>query len=243
MIRSGYLILFTLLCGATVFALEPVSLEPSEALEPGQLEISEEGYYQQEHHDQFTANTEMEYAFSERLGLRLAAPVEWASGEGSGDLGDLGLRLQLVLNPEATRWPVATLSAEALIPTGDESDALGGELQLRLTKSIDTAGQHALHLDFAGGKPTNSDEDVRDLYYKVVAGYTFAASESTTLYADFVREQLERYGQNSNSLEVGIRQQLNDSTALTLGVGAGLGEESPDWAVNAGLELRFHLHK
>lgn len=221
-------------------ALEPVTLEPATELEPRSLELSEQAIYaQHDADDEFSLRTELEYAFSPRLALRLALPATWSDDEDS--VGDLSARLQLVLNPEATYWPIAAVSAELMAPTGEDSDELGGELGLRLSKPFGANGQHALHLNIAGGHFTRSGDEVRDLYYRLVAGYTFAATESTTLYADLVRRQLRLYGENENLLEVGLRQRLNETAALTFGLGAGLGDESPDWTVNAGLELRFSL--
>jgi hypothetical protein len=57
--------------------------------------------------------------------------------------------------------------------------------------------------------------------------------------ADDVREQRREQGQNSNFFELGLVQELTHKLKLAAGVGAGMGEESPDVTSSLGVPWDF----
>jgi hypothetical protein len=59
------------------------------------------------------------------------------------------------------------------------------------------------------------------------------------LVTDFVREQEREKDKTANILEAGIRRQLDPLTVLAIGVGAGIGPDSPDIRVTGAFQRSF----
>ncbi|MFN7141083.1 MAG: hypothetical protein ACK4UN_17270, partial [Limisphaerales bacterium] len=75
--------------------------------------------------------------------------------------------------------------------------------------------------------------------YTAIIGYSRRLNADTLIVADFVREQERERGENSNIVEVGIRRQITPLTLIAIGLGAGIGEESPDFRATAGFQKSF----
>ncbi len=228
-------------------AVDPTELEPAEAFDPGVLTLELEGEYDKYNDYEAEAEANLEYAFSDKLGLRLHVPVEFEENEDT-EFGDVGVRLKYVFNPDAGTAPIVALSGEVFAPTGDDSSGIGGEVMFTISKALGAEEKNKLHLMLVGDYNNNDDDEhdhwgdddgERDFYYEAVVGYSYDVSDQTTLVADFVRKQLETDGDNANIVEVGIKHDFNESFSGALGVGAGIGEESPDFTVRGGIEFRF----
>ncbi len=233
------LVLFPLALAPATHAVDPTELEPAEGFEAGALTLEQEFSYDK--YDEYRADTEtnLEYAFSEKFGIRLHAPVEFDEDDDT-EFGNLGLRLRYIFNPEADSAPVVSLSGEAFFPTDEDSSGMGGELTLTLSKGIGD-GTNKIHGTLVGGYNNDSDDHARDFYYEALVGYSYDVSDKTTLVADFVRKQLDEHGENANIIELGIKHEFTDNFEAALGAGAGIGEESPDFTIHAGVEFKFNL--
>lgn len=72
-----------------------------------------------------------------------------------------------------------------------------------------------------------------------ILGYSRRLDADTILVADFVREQKREKNVEANIVEVGIRRQITPLTVLSFGLGAGTGDESPEFRATAGFQRSF----
>lgn len=236
--RTG-LIAGLVLGAAAAHAVDPTSLEPAEVFTAKTGEVELEVGYADYDDSETEAELTVGYSFTPKWKLELEVPVEKEDGE-STELGDVSLELTHTFNPDATKGPLVGVSLEVAAPTGDDSDGISPELKLHLAQPLGGAGsKHTLHLNLAEAYHASADDDERDFQYTAIAGYSYDVSESTTLVLDVVRMQLEDHGENANIIEAGVKHSFNDNVEVALGAGAGLGEESPDLTVHAGIGFRF----
>ncbi|MCC6696068.1 MAG: hypothetical protein IT365_10610 [Candidatus Hydrogenedentes bacterium] len=218
------------------YALDPTRIEPAEAMDGKTFELEQSVQFQNFDEKTTESETSLEYEFNKRSALKLTLPVEWE--EDNDTEVEVGLRYKFVFNPDAERAPIVAASIEALAPV-DGGGGVDGELGLYLSKGIAGDGKHQLHLNLMGYYDNDAESDERDLRYSVLAGYSCQVTPKTSLMAGVEREQLEDSDENSNIVELGMKHECNETVAVALGVGAGIGEESPDFTVRAGISFRF----
>lgn len=217
------------------YALDPTSLEPAEVMEGKTFELEQEVSYRDFRDSEVESETSLEYEINPRSALRLSVPVEWEEDEDAEVT--FGLRYKFLLNPNAGRAPLIAASIEAIVP--DDGDGVDGELEFYVSKSVGNEGKHGLHLNLIGYYDDDADSDERDFQLGAVAGYSYRITPKTDLVADVAWEQLEESGEESTVAEVGVKHDINDTVALALGVGAGIGSDSPDFVAHAGISFRF----
>ena len=126
------------------------------------------------------------------------------------------------------------------LPTGVGSDGLDTELRFLLTKTISQAdSQDRLHLNFEWGHNAAAEADERHNRFIGVIGYSRKLSDHTVFLADIMREQEEQAGQDASILEAGLLHQVSEHLTLSAGVGAGLGEDSPNVRLTIGFQYSF----
>ena len=81
--------------------------------------------------------------------------------------------------------------------------------------------------------------DEREHRGYIIAGYSRLLTSSTLLVADLVREWDVGGGDELNLIEVGVITSISDKLKLAFGVGAGIGDESPEVVGNIGLQYDF----
>jgi len=226
----GWVVVFT----PVSYALDPTGLEPAEAMEGKTFELEQEVSFRDYSDSEVESETSLEYEFNQRSALKLMVPVEWEEDEDTEV--EVGLRYKLVFNPNAERAPILAASVEAIIP---DDGGVDGEVGLYLSKGVGGEGKHQLHLNLLGYYDNDAESDERDFRYTAIAGYSCQVTEKTTLVFDVEREQLEESSENANIVELGVKHEINDTVAVALGVGAGIGEESPDFVARAGISFRF----
>jgi hypothetical protein len=223
----------------TAAALDPTELQPTGKLEPGTFELQQKIEYEQNDESEFVSETSIEYEFTEKWALRLLIPVDAPEDEGA-EPGNTGIRLKHVFNPHTESGPIVALTAEAALPTGEDSRGVGGDLRLRFTQGIGGPdAKHKLHLTLKGKYDAGAESHERDSRYEAVAGYTFDVSPRTTLIADVVRKQLKADGANANIVELGVKHAIGDAMTIGAGAGVGFGEQSPDFSAQAGIQFRL----
>ncbi|MBX7255850.1 MAG: hypothetical protein K1Y02_05775 [Candidatus Hydrogenedentes bacterium] len=230
------------LFSAPAHAVDPTSLEPAEAFTPRTLELELETAYEKYEDAELELEATVGYAFSERWKLEAALPVEYEEGDGT-EVGDASLKLIHTFNPDTEKWPLLGLSLKLAFPTGDHGDEDHGGIDTELMfYAMQSLGgpdsKHQLHLNLGGTFVGGASDEERDFRYSALLGYSYALNERTTLVADFIREELEENGEDSNMLEVGVKRQVNDSVEVAAGAGIGLGEDSPDFMVKAGIGFK-----
>ncbi len=75
--------------------------------------------------------------------------------------------------------------------------------------------------------------------YQAIAGYSRRLEIDDVLVTDFVPSQEQFQGQNSNIVEIGLRHQTTPQTLYTVGIGAGIGDQSPKLRLTIGFQHSF----
>lgn len=237
---------FVLVTTMAARAIEPTELEPAESQDAGRLELEIKASYEDfDDGHETELEAEFSYGINDNVRIGLDVPFEWEE-DGEDGIGDVGAFLEWVANPDSDGIVVGG-EFKLTAPTGEESDGVGGEAQLRFSKSF--AEKHGLHLTLKGYYESEDDDDDQHLFdededddglgYMAVLGYTFKPAESTTLIADVAVGETSDEDENTNLLELGLKHEFNDSIEIGLGVGAGLDDDSPNFVAHAGVEFKF----
>lgn len=231
----------------TALAMEPTTIEPAEPVDVGTIEVEQGVQYLDMDDDEWESETEISYGLNKYLRLGISLPFVFEEGE-HGDLEDAGLFIEGVFNPDSASTLVGgELKLE--FPTGDDSEGLAGEAQLRVTQPLGSGEKHALHLNLTGYYDTVDKEEHhcfcseestdREFRFGAALGYTYQATESTTLIAALSHEEDVDDTDDANLIEAGISHEFSPNVTAGLGVGTGLDSDSPDFEARAILHLSF----
>lgn len=242
--------------GGIAGAVEPTHLEPAEELTPHTFELEEELEYVDSDDSVFEAETEISYSLNRRLKIGLMAPFEHEDGEGT-EFGDAGVFLEGVLNPDSPQRFLLGGELELQFPTGEDSDHVGGEIQLRMSKYLGEEDKNGLHANVFGYFNTEDEDDEHgyfnlfrrfrddedeygdDASFGAALGYTHAATANTTLVADVYYRQDYEGGDDAVMGELGVSHDFNDAFSAGIGVGAGLTSDSPDFEARIAFSFKF----
>lgn len=188
--------------------------------------------------DRLTLEPRLEFGIAPNAQLKIGAPffLGEADQRGSGDVEVEGL---YNFNQESLSLPALSVAGGIVIPSGEGSEGLDTILKFLLTKTVDDALLGRFHLNLEWGHNFSAFDDERDDTFAIIPGYSFRLNPDTVMVADFIREwEIER-GKESNIVELGARYQLDPRTVLSLGVGAGIGDESPSFRATFGFQRSF----
>ncbi|MFT3787953.1 MAG: hypothetical protein QM770_17585 [Tepidisphaeraceae bacterium] len=188
--------------------------------------------------DRFTVLPRLEWGFAPNAQLRLAAPFYFGDADDTGS-GNVQLEGFYNFNTESLTLPALALSLSAELPTGENAVGVDTTLKFIATKTIGDEYLDRLHLNLSWSHKFDRDDDERQDRYGVILGYSRRLDPDTILVADFIREQQLHEGFDSNIIEVGVRRQLDPQTVFSIGVGAGIGDDSPDFQLTMGLQRSF----
>lgn len=186
--------------------------------------------------DSFVIEPRIEYGFAPNWQGRIAVPVQFGSAEEDG-IGDVGVEVFYNFNTESLRVPAFAVSVGADFPTSEEGAGVDPTVKLIMTKTLGTgANLDRLHINLGYTYNDASQLNERDHLFKAVAGYSRRLNSETILVTDFVYEQEKEEEEDAYILELGVRYQLTPLTVISIGAGAGLTEDSPDFRVTAGVQ-------
>lgn len=189
--------------------------------------------------NQYVVEPRLEYGFARNWQARINVPFTLGQGDKRGS-GDIGLEAFYNFNTESLKLPAFALSARALLPTGRDSSGVDTEFKFIATKSLGYAEQlQRVHLNLIYHVNSNSRADERANRYAAIVGYSQRVTPDTIFVADYVREQEKERGATSNIVEVGLRRQLTPLKTVSLGLGAGIGNQSPDFRATLGYQQSF----
>jgi hypothetical protein len=126
-----------------------------------------------------------------------------------------------------------------VLPTGENAEGVDTQLKFIATKTIGDEHLDRLHLNLTYAHKFDRPDDERSDRYEAILGYSRRLGPDTILVADFVRSEELMEGMESNIVEVGIRQQLDPLTVISIGAGAGIGDDSPDYLITIGIQRTF----
>jgi hypothetical protein len=172
--------------------------------------------------------------------VEVKVPFNYGSGVEDKGIGDVEFSALYNFNHETLLLPAFALSGAAVFPTSDAGEGVDTRAKFIATKTIGKSSLfHRLHLNLVWNHNTDRLHDERRNYYTGIIGYDRAITADAFLVLDFVREQQKEKDKSFNLLEAGIRYQCNPLTVVAFGVGAGIGDDSPDFRATVGFQRSF----
>ena len=189
--------------------------------------------------NQYVVEPRLEYGFARNWQARINVPFTLGGGDKRGS-GDVGLEAFYNFNTESLKLPALAVSARATLPTGRDSAGVDGEFKFIATKSLGTAEKlQRVHLNLIYFANASSHADERANRYSAILGYSQRVGPDTILVGDFVREQQIERSKTANIFEIGLRRQLTPLKVVSLGLGAGVSRDSPDFRATLGYQQSF----
>jgi len=170
-------------------------------------------------------------------------PVIFGSEE-IDNVSGIGLEGFYNFNQEGIYLPAFAVSGRVDAPVGEnESGHLEGwdtTLKLLASKKLGSAPQlNSVHVNASWKHNFEAKPDERENYYVAAIGYSQRVGPDTTMIFDYVREQEIEEDKDANLVELGFRHQITPLTLATVGAGAGIGEDSPDFRLTIGFQHAF----
>jgi hypothetical protein len=192
------------------------------------------------HGDVFSMKPEVQWGVAPFAHLRAEIPIYTGSGPTSTS-GDVILGGFYNFLDETNGRPAMGISADIEIPTGTHSRGIDPILFYYVTKSIGTGNGHdRIHANIGWIHNSGALPDERDDLYVLRAGYSREMFVNTVVGVDFVREKLRQRGITENIIEIGALHRLTQLLNLSVTLGVGVADESPDYRIGAGVQLRWH---
>jgi hypothetical protein len=165
---------------------------------------------------------------------RVCYSLGTAEGKKSGTAGIDGL---YQLNDETPVLPVFSVSGSFNAPYGFEHSANETVLKLIVAKSLgDGKDDRDVHLNLAWTHNYGPTGDERADRFEGGIAYAHPINETLLLVTDYVYEQELERGKAANLVELGARIRVSEELAAAIGVGVGLGANSPSFRVTAGIQ-------
>ena len=193
--------------------------------------------------DRWLVEPRFEFGIWHNTQLTIAAPFLFGDADEGDGLGPVEVDLLYNINQETLDLPAFAVVAGAEF-TGAAAAGGGDGIDPFVGFNVDyTLGRSSLnqklHLNLMYQFNGSQLEDERDGRYEAVLGYSYAVEASTLLVADIARWQEMEENEEVNLVEFGIRQALTPQTVLSVGVGFGIGDESPDARLTLGFQYEF----
>lgn len=190
--------------------------------------------------DQWLLEGRLEYGFARNWEASLHVPLEFGSGVDDEGFQDVGVEALYNFNTETRYVPALWIAGGLDFPTASESSGVDTEVKLLATQSIGWSTLlHRVHLNLSWLGNAGAKEGERTDRFKAVAGYDIRLGPDRLLLANYVWEEELEEGVTSEIVEIGLRQMVNPLTAVAVGIGAGINDESPDFRATVGVQRSF----
>lgn len=217
----------------------PTAVEDAYPVAYKAKEFQLQGRYERENGNKFTLKPGLEYGFARNWQAKIDVPFHLGSADKTGS-GNIGVGALYNFNQESLSTPAFALAAHADIPTGRNARGVDTEFKFIATKTLGHSMLlHRLHLNLIYHRNAAPRATERSNHYSAIVGYSRRLGPDTMLVTNFVYEQEKEAGKTSNILELGFRRQLTPLRVLSLGVGAGLNKDAPDFRLTAGYQQAF----
>jgi len=170
-------------------------------------------------------------------GHKEGLPPEKSPDDDKGN-NDIAAELLYNFNTESVWVPATALAVKGDFPTGQKRKGTEITTKVILTKTpvVRSTLFHRLHVNLEWTHKTAVDKDEREDRYKGIFGFDVRAGKDSLFIVDYIREQKEKKKKDANIVEAGFRVQLTPFTLVTIGAGAGIGEDSDDFRVIGGFQ-------
>lgn len=161
------------------------------------------------------------------------------SGAGRGN-GTVSALYQLTRN--STYVPALAVHGYYATPYGSGHKSAQYTLRAIATKYLGTSEQSPrLHLNLSWYHLTQPSRTQRDDQIEIAVGMSALLAKSTAVVADVVHGARPEKGANQTFVDIGLRHEISDTWAISGGVGAGLGQQSPGFRAFFALQKNFRL--
>lgn len=189
------------------------------------------------HGDVFTMKPEVQWGVAPFGHLRLEVPIYTGSGPTSTS-GDVIIGGFYNFLDETNGRPAMGISADLEIPTGTHSRGLDPMFFYYVTKSVG-GNSGRVHANIGWVHNSGAFADEREDFYVFRAGYSMMMAQ-TVVGVDFVREKIRQQRITENIIEVGALTPITHLLNLSVTLGVGVADESPDYRLGAGVQLKWH---
>ncbi|HEV8328862.1 MAG TPA: hypothetical protein VGQ08_15400 [Nitrospiraceae bacterium] len=217
----------------------PTQLEDAYPLEYRELDL--EGLFRYEkvaNGHGYVWSPRIEYGFAPDWQARVSTP--FLSGKTATDEPlHHTLQVEILHNfrYETGYSPALAASVELDFPTG-RGQGLDTTVKFLASKTLGTSPMlPRLHLNVAWTHNAAPQAGERNNLYSLVAGYTRLLTDRLMVIVDFFRQQAFTRGQTENVFEVGVRFAVTSAAVVAAGVGYGVGSDSRDFHLQAGVEF------
>lgn len=189
--------------------------------------------------NQYVVDPRLEYGFARNWQARISVPFIMGGSDKRGS-GDIGAEVFYNFNTESLKLPAFAASINATAPTGRDSSGLDTSYKFIATKTLGYAEKlQRVHLNLAYFNNASPRADERSNGYEAVVGYSQRVGPQTIFLADYARQQQKERDVITDIVEVGLRYQQSPLTALSIGLGAGVSRDSPDFRATVGYQRSF----
>lgn len=189
--------------------------------------------------DVFTMMPEVQWGVAPFGHLRLEIPIYTGSGPTSTS-GDIILGGFYNFLDETNGRPAMGISADLQIPTGTHSRGLDPIFFYYVTKTVFAEGCGRVHANIGWIHNSGAFNDEREDFYVLRFGYSQEMFGHTVLGADFIRQKIRQQNVTENIIEIGAQHPLSKLINLNFTLGVGVADESPDYRLGGGVQVKWH---
>lgn len=182
----------------------------------------------------------VEYGFARNWQGSISVPYRVGNSQETAGSGNPEVSALYNFNTESLSLPAFAISVREAFPGGKGHAGIDSQIKLIATKTLGP-GDHLdeLHVNLIYLNAGHPEADMRRNRYQAILGYSRRIGIDNVLVTDFVRSQDRFQGQNSNTVELGLRHQVTPQTLYAVGIGAGIGENSPKLRLTFGFQHSF----
>lgn len=182
----------------------------------------------------------VEYGFARNWQASISVPYRVGNSQNTTGSGNPEVEVFYNFNTESLSLPAFAVSVHEGFPGGKGHAGIDSQIKLIATKTLGP-GDHLdeVHLNLVYLNTGRPEEDMRRNRYQAIVGYSRRLQIDNLLVADFVRSQDQFQRQNSNIVEIGLRHQATPQTLYAVGIGAGIGDQSPKLRLTFGFQHSF----
>jgi hypothetical protein len=110
-----------------------------------------------------------------------------------------------------------------------------------VSKSIGTGiGHDRVHANIGWIHNSGRYDNERSDMYVFRAGYSRMMFPNTLLGVDIVRQKIRQQNVTENIIEIGALHSLSQWLNLSATLGLGVGDESPEYRIGGGVQIKWH---
>jgi hypothetical protein len=233
-------------CGLDLKTGHPVQVQDAYSIPAGEIRLQSAFIFDRRvgtsssRGDVFSMTPELEWGLTPSAYFHALVPVYTGSGPTSTS-GDIVLGAFWNFLDETNGRPAMGFSADFEIPTGSHSKGLDTLLYYYVSKSIGTGIAHdRVHANIGWIHNSGAYPEERENLYVLRAGYSRMMLPKTLVSIDFVRQKIRQQNVTENIFEIGALHALSRCLNLSLTLGVGCADESPDWRIGGGAQFKWH---